>query len=187
MLKEIEYALKILREGQTMLYPTDTIWGIGCDATNPKAIAKIYHLKQRTDQKNMLVLVDRPEMITSYVKVIPSIAWELMEASDEPLTIIYPGAINLAPNLINLDGSIGIRVCNSKFCQGLITSFRKPVVSTSANISGQPHPKIFSAIEKSILLGVDYVVNWEQSNPNVKKPSPIIKLGINNEVQIIRK
>ena len=187
MLKEIEYALKILREGKTILYPTDTIWGIGCDATNPKAIAKIYQLKQRTDQKSMLVLVDRPEMITAYVKVIPSIAWELMEASDEPLTIIYPGAINLAPNLINPDGSIGIRVCNSKFCQGLITRFRKPVVSTSANISGQPHPKIFSAIEKSILLGVDYVVNLEQSNPDVKKPSPIIKLGINNEVQIIRK
>ena len=186
MQNEIDKALLNLREGKIILYPTDTIWGIGCDATNPEAVDKIYSIKQRADQKSMLVLVDSQYMISSYVNIVPSIAWELLESSDEPLTIIYPGAKNLAPNLINQDGSIGIRICNTAFCQKLISRFRKPIVSTSANISGKPNPKTFSDIEETIQDEVDYVVDWERNIYEIKKPSPIIKLGVNNKIQIIR-
>ena len=186
MQNEINRVLMNLREGKIILYPTDTIWGIGCDATNPDAVDKVYRIKQRTDQKSMLVLVDSPNMISSYVKIVPSVTWELLESSDEPLTIIYPGAKNLAPNLINQDGTIGIRVCNSDFCQRVISGFRKPIVSTSANISGKNYPKFFREIEESIRNQVDYIVDWEQNSYEIKKPSPIIKLGVDNEIQIIR-
>ena len=186
MQHDINLALNTLRKGKIILYPTDTIWGIGCDATNPNAIEKIYRLKERTDQKSMLVLVDSAEMISNYVKIIPSIAWDLIDSSVEPITIIYPEAKNLAQNLINHDGSIGIRVCNTEFCKKLISGFRKPIVSTSANISGRPHPKTFRDIENNILSGADYIVKFDQEESKIKKPSPIIKLGANNEIQIIR-
>ena len=185
--ESIEQAIKILRQSGIILYPTDTIWGIGCDATLSEPVKKIYRIKKREDQKSMLVLMDKPEMICDYVEVVPSIAWELMAISDKTLTIIYPGAKNLAPNLINKDGSIGIRICKTKFCQELISRFKKPIVSTSANISGKIFPVNFRNIEKSVFNQVDFIVKWGQEDITPGKPSSIIKLGINNEIEIIRK
>ncbi len=185
--ESIEQAINILRQSGIILYPTDTIWGIGCDATLSEPVKKIYRLKKRKDQKSMLVLMDKPEMICDYIEVVPSIAWELIGVAEKPLTIIYPGAKNLAPNLINPDGSVGIRICKTKFCQELISRFKKPIVSTSANISGKNYPVNFKNLEKSILTQVDFIVKWGQEDITPGKPSSIIKLSINNEIEIIRK
>lgn len=186
MLKEVDAAIKVLKKGDLILYPTDTIWGIGCDATNSEAVQKIYQLKQREDSKTMLVLVNSMEMLREYIRKVPLMAAQLISLSEKPLTIIYPDAINLAPNLINLDGSIGIRICNTPFCQNLISTFGKPLVSTSANITGHPYPKTFADIEKPIRKGVQYTVNIDQSKKNPANPSSIIKLGPQNEIIIIR-
>ncbi len=186
MLEDINQAVKILKSGGIILYPTDTIWGIGCDATNPEAVSKIYQLKQREDSKSMLVLIDQPGRIPSYISEMPEIAWDLIELADKPLTIIYPKAKNLAPNLIAPDGSIGIRVVNHEFCKKLIGRFGRPIVSTSANISGKPSPNSFNNIDKEIKEKVDFIVSEEFDNPVSDRPSGIIKLGIKGEIKIIR-
>jgi len=186
LLEEIKNTVEILRNGGIILYPTDTIWGIGCDATNPEAVAKIYQIKQREDSKSMIVLIDKVGRIPSYVSEMPDLAWDLVELSDKPLTIIYPNAKNLAKNLIAADGSIGIRVANHEFCSKLIGRFGKPIVSTSANISGKPFPKSFYDIDKEIKDKVDHIVSEEFDHPLSDKPSGIIMLGINGEIKVIR-
>ena len=187
MRDELEKARKILREGGVILYPTDTIWGLGCDATLPSAVERIYHIKKRSDTKSMLVLVDEAARVADYVEEVPPIAEQLVAVADTPLTIVYPGARNLATNLVNTDGSIGIRVTTDPFCKELIREFRKPIVSTSANLSGQPSPGNFDEIPEEIRRQVDYVVNWRQDEVTKAKPSSIIKLGLKGEIEILRK
>lgn len=188
MLKnEIDKALEVLKGGGLILYPTDTVWGIGCDATNVEAVAKVYALKQRDDSKSMIVLLDTDNKLQSYVSDIPDIAYDLIEYAEHPLTIIYSGAKNLAKNLINEDGSIGIRVAKHDFCEQLIQRFRKPIVSTSANISGNPTPGNFAEVSQDIIDGVDYVVNLEQTSAEKKRASTIMKLEANGKFVFIRK
>lgn len=183
---EIEKTLKVLEAGKTILYPTDTVWGIGCDATNEKAIQSIYELKQREESKTMIVLVSNIEMLKKHVQV-PNTALDHIENTDRPLTIIYQNPVGVANNLIASDHTLAIRVVNHEFCEKLITKFGKPIVSTSANISGEITPKSYSEISDEILLGVDYVVNLqsekEKSNPN---PSKIIKIDPKGLVTVIR-
>jgi len=183
---DIKQALDVLHQGGIILYPTDTIWGIGCDATNPEAIEKVYKIKDREPQKSMLILVDYPARVERYVDEMPEVAWELMDVTDKPLTIIYSNAVNLPENLIAEDGSIGIRATHDKFCQQLITRFKRPIVSTSANFSNQPSPANFSEIDPGIVKAVDYVVKWRQDEKKKASPSGIIKLGPTGEVEIIR-
>ena len=180
-------AVDILRTGGIILYPTDTIWGIGCDATNSASVKRIYEIKQRTDAKSMLILMENPNLLNSYISEVPEIAWDLIEVADNPLTIIYPGAKNLAPNLIAPDGSIGIRITTEPFSQQLIQRFRKPLVSTSANISGQRSPRNYSEISNEIKSLVDYIVAYRQDDPTKSQPSGIIKLGLGGQIEIIRK
>jgi len=187
MIEDINKALEVLNEGGTILYPTDTIWGIGCDATNETAVKKVYKIKKRTDSKSMLVLVDDLKMIKDYVKAIPDTIPKILERGNKPLTIIYPGARNLASSLISSDGSIGIRIVNDEFCVRLISEFKRPVVSTSANISGYPSPGNFNDIDAEIFKNVDYIVRWRQDDNAQNKPSGIIKIGKNGEVEVIRK
>ena len=184
--EDINKALEVLRSGGIILYPTDTVWGIGCDATNPDAVAKIYALKQRHDSKSMLVLVDAPMRIQSYIERIPDVAWDLIELTDKPLTIIYDKAKNLAPNLIADDGSIGIRVTSELFSKELCSRFKKPIVSTSANVSGKAAARFFAEVTADIVDGVDYVVQYRQDDTTPSKPSGIIKLGSGGEIKIIR-
>lgn len=182
----IKETIQVLKNGGIILYPTDTIWGIGCDATNPEAVAKIHKLKQSEDSKSMLVLLENPNLLNSYIDEVPEVAWELIEVSTKPLTIIYPKAKNLAANLIAADGSIGIRVVKHNFCERLIQTFRKPIVSTSANIAGKTSPKSFKDIDAQIVDGVDFVVPqiYEESTTNL--PSSIIQLGVRGEIKVIR-
>ena len=187
MIQEIHNAIEVLNKGGIILYPTDTIWGIGCDATNEEAVKKIYQLKQRDDSKAMLVLLNNPNRLGQYVSEVPDVVWDLLEVNDKPMTIIYNGAKNLAKNLISEDSSIGIRIVQDEFCDKLLTRFRKPLVSTSANISGNPSPAIFDEIEDEIKEGVDYVVNWRQDDLSVRPASSIIKIESNGRFQILRK
>lgn len=184
---EIKRACQVLNEGGIILYPTDTIWGIGCDATNPEAVSRVYELKQRADSKAMLVLVDSPVKVDFYVSDVPEVAWDLIELTDRPLTIIYDGARNLAPNLLAEDGSVGIRVTAEDFSKRLCQRFRRAIVSTSANMSGEPSPASFADISPELKAAVDYVVNFRQRDRTQPKPSSIIKLGRGGEVKIIRK
>ncbi len=184
---DIIKAVEVLRSGGIILYPTDTIWGIGCDATNVTAVKRIYEIKQRQDTKSMLVLMENPNLLNSYIGEVPEIARELIEVADTPLTIIYPGAKNLASNLLANDGSIGIRITNEPFTQQLIQRFRKPIVSTSANISGQKTPHNFAEITEDIKKSVDYIVEYRQDDLTKSKPSGIIKLGVGGQIEIIRK
>jgi L-threonylcarbamoyladenylate synthase len=185
--EDIAKALEVLRAGGVILYPTDTIWGIGCDATNSSAVKRIYEIKQREDAKGMLILLENPNLLNSYISEVPEIAWDLIEVTDNPLTIIYPGAKNLANNLLANDRSIGIRITNEPFTQQLIQRFRKPVVSTSANISGQKSPQNFGEISEEIRRSVDYIVNYRQDDLSRSNPSGIIKLGVGGQIEIIRK
>lgn len=187
MQEDIKKAIEILKSGGIILYPTDTIWGIGCDATNEEAVKRIYELKQRDDSKSMLVLLDNPVKLQAYVQEVPDIAWDLIDLTDKPLTIIYEGAKNLAVNLIAPDGSIGIRITDELFSRDLCKQFRKPIVSTSANISGDPSPARYSKISPAIKNGVDYVVKYRQKENVEVKPSGILRLGKNGTIQIIRK
>ena len=187
MKEEIKKTVEVLRAGGVILYPTDTIWGIGCDATNPAAVNRIYEIKQRQDAKSMLVLMENPNLLNSYISEVPEIAWELIDVADTPLTIIYPGAKNLASNLLAKDGSIGIRITNEAFTQQLIQRFRKPVVSTSANISGQKSPQNFAEISDEIKKSVDFIVNFRQDDLSRSNPSGIIKLGVGGQIEVIRK
>jgi L-threonylcarbamoyladenylate synthase len=182
----LDEAVTVLKQGGLILYPTDTVWGIGCDATNERAVQRIYALKKRADAKAMLVLVDREEKLSFYMKEVPPMAWELVRLADKPLTIIYPDALNLAPSLLAEDGSIGIRVTREAFSKALCARFNKPVVSTSANISGEPSPAFFQAISAASVQGVDYVVNYRREETAASRPSSIIKLGVDGTVSIIR-
>ena len=186
MKEDIDEVLKVLEKGGTILYPTDTIWGIGCDATNKEAIERVYQIKERDPDKSMLILVDYPARVERYIEEMPDIAWDLIEVTDKPLTIIFPNAIHLPDNLIANDGSIGIRVTNDRFCQQLITRFKRPIVSTSANYSNQTFPANFSEIDRNIVDSVDYVVKWRQDEKKKTSPSGIIKLGPGGEVKVIR-
>ena len=175
-----------MREGGVILYPTDTIWGIGCDATNEDAVRRVYEIKQRQDSKAMLVLVDSSVKVDFYVRDVPEVAWDLIDLADKPLTIIYSGARNLAANLLAEDGSVGIRVTNEDFSKRLCQQFRKAIVSTSANISGQPSPKNFSEISEEVKSAVDYIVGYWQEEMSNPKPSSIIKLDKGGVIKIIR-
>lgn len=185
--QEVRKALEVLRKGGIILYPTDTIWGLGCDATNEEAVRKIYEIKNRDVSKSMLVLVDSVSRVDSYVDEMPSIAWDLVEVSASPLTVIYPQGRNLATNLLAEDGSIGIRVTQEEFSQALCAALRHPIVSTSANFSGQPAPDCYAAIDEALLQKVDYIVNYRRDDVEKKQPSSIIKLEKNGTFVIIRK
>ena len=172
--------------GGLILYPTDTIWGIGCDATNEEAVRKVYALKRRSDHKAMLLLMDSSAKLNYYVQEVPDVAWDLIELADSPLTVIYSGARNVAPNLLAEDGSVGIRITQEEFSHKLCERFRKPLVSTSANVSGAPSPANFSEISDTIKSGVDYIVRYRQEDLSEAAPSHIIKLGAGGLVKIIR-
>jgi L-threonylcarbamoyladenylate synthase len=187
IIEDIKNACKIMMEGGIILYPTDTIWGIGCDATNEDAVRRVYEIKQRSDSKAMLVLTDSFTKVNFYVYDLPDIAYDLVDLSTKPLTIIYSKARNLAPNLIAADGSVGIRVTNEMFSQALCRQFRKAIVSTSANVSGQPSPTCFADISDEIKSKMDYIVKYHQDDMSPAKPSSIIKLTHKGEVTIIRK
>lgn len=190
---DLDQAVEVLRAGGIIVYPTDTIWGIGCDATNAEAVRKIYALKQREDSKSMLVLLDAPGKLQGYVRDIPEAAWMLLEASEpeadsdsKPLTIIYPNARNLASNLIAEDGSIGIRITSELFSKALCERLKRPIVSTSANISGHPSARFYHEIEQEILEGADYICRFRREDDTPHQPSSIIKLDTNGTFQIIR-
>lgn len=186
MNEEIKKTCQVMREGGVILYPTDTIWGIGCDATNEEAVRRVYEIKRRTDSKAMLVLVDSAVKVDFYVQDVPEVAWDLIELADKPLTIIYSDARNLASNLLAEDGSIGIRVTNEEFSKRLCQQFRKAIVSTSANVSGQPSPLNFGEISEEIKAAVDYIVDYRREETAQTKPSSIIKLDKGGVIKIIR-
>ncbi|MEI6454975.1 MAG: L-threonylcarbamoyladenylate synthase [bacterium] len=185
--QEIKKCLEVLKAGGTILYPTDTIWGIGCDATNEKAVDKVYQLKKRMETKSLIVLLDEPEKLALYVKSIPEIARDLIRNVDTPLTIIYPEGQNLAKNVISEDKSIAIRICSNEFCKALIKQFGKPIVSTSANVSGAPTPLVFKNISKDITSHVDHVVSLFRDEFINVNPSRIIRINDSGEFRIIRK
>lgn len=185
MQQEIKKALQILKEGGLILYPTDTVWGIGCDATNPEAVNKVFKLKQRKDSKSLVCLVADDRMLKKHVKKVPEVAYNIIEVSEDPITIIYDHAQNLAPNLIAEDNTIAIRIPNDDFCFQLLRRFNGAIVSTSANISGMPTPKSFKEISKEVIKGVDYVVNLHREK-TYDKPSSILKLSSDGVVKIIR-
>ncbi len=186
MKEDIQNCLNTLREGGIILYPTDTVWGIGCDANNPQAIQKIYDLKGRTSSKALITLVGSEVMLERTVLNMPEIAWDLIESTNRPLTLIYDEVKGIAPNAIAEDGSCGIRLAKDTFCQQLIQRLGKPIISTSANVSGEETPKDFRSISDTILNGVDFVVNYRQNEATSQKSSNIIKLKNNGEIKIIR-
>lgn len=185
--EDIQNSLRALKAGDVILYPTDTVWGLGCDATNSRAVEKVFSIKSRTDSRSLIILVDSISMLERYVKDIPSIALEIIEVSDTPLTIVYPKSKNLAAGIPAEDGSVGIRICSDIFCNELIGRFRKPVVSTSANISGEAAPSHFGEISQSIIKAVDYTVFYNREDRQRHRASPVLKIGINGEIKIIRK
>lgn len=188
MLKnQVNKALEVLKNGGIILYPTDTIWSIGCDATNPLAVQKVIDIKQRAAHKSFIVLLDNENKLPSYVNPVPDIAYDLIEYAENPLTIIYSGAKNLAPNVIAADGSVGIRIVKHDFCCSLIQQLRKPIVSSSANISGEVSPKNFMDINPELLNLVDFVVDFEQEIMEEKIPSTIMKLEADGRFKFIRK
>lgn len=183
---DIVQCLKTLSAGGLILYPTDTVWGIGCDATNADAVKKVYQLKQRDDSKAMIVLIDSADHLDHYVVDVPMIARELIDVSVKPLTIIYEGAYNLAPNVLGDQDSVGIRIPNDEFCHRLCERFGKPIVSTSANVSGHPTAKTFADIDASIVQGVDYAVQYRRDDTSRHQPSNIILLSRDGTFKIIR-
>jgi L-threonylcarbamoyladenylate synthase len=198
MKEEIQKALEVLRSGGIILYPTDTVWGIGCDASDPEAVAKVYAIKNREDSKSLVLLASDMDMICRYVKEVPEMAVQLVEVNDKPMTIIYPDAIAgekgcmksdrrcLAFNTVAEDGTVGIRIPMMDFCQQLVARFGRPIVSTSANVSGQPTPAFFDEISEEIKAGVDYIVQARQDDREKKQPSSIIKFEKNGTFAIIR-
>lgn len=186
MQNDLKKAVEILKSGGVILYPTDTIWGLGCDATNPEAVKRVYQIKGREDSKSMLILMENPALLERYVDEVPEVAWDLVEISSTPLTVIYPGAKNLAPHLIADDGSIGIRFTKEAFTRKLLQRFRRPIVSTSANISGEKAPACFDEISGGIKNQVDYMVEFRQDDNIPAQPSSIIKLGPGGRIEIIR-
>ena len=186
MRDDIRKACEVMHKGGVILYPTDTIWGIGCDATKEEAVKRVYEIKKRADSKAMLVLVDNAVKVDFYVNQAPEVAFDLIELATKPLTIIYDAAKNLAPNLIAEDGSVGIRVTSETFSNQLCYRFRKAIVSTSANVSGEPSPATFEDISEEIKGAVDYIVQSRQNERAVSKSSSIIKLGKGGQVKVIR-
>ena len=183
--KDIQECLAILKNGGIILYPTDTIWGIGCDATNIKAVEKIFHLKKRSDEKALIVLVSDEREIMKYVANADLRVFDYLQQQSNPVTVVYDGAIGLADNLIGRDGSVAIRICKEIFCKHLIKRFRKPIVSTSANISGLPVAKLFAEISDEIKNNVDYIVKYGQEDKTIASPSAVIKWN-NGAITIIR-
>ena len=184
--EDISHALTTLRDNGVILYPTDTIWGIGCDATSQDAVEKIFRIKSRDENKSLLILVSNEQMLERYVHDIPESAIELMNVTDEPLTIIYPKGKNLAKGVCSEDGSVGIRICRDEFCNQLISLFRKPIVSTSANFSGLPAPQSFTDIDKDLINSVDYVADYRQNDRRKQTASPVIKFNSDGTIKIIR-
>ena len=187
MEEEVKLSVDFLKKGKIILYPTDTIWGIGCDATQLKPVDRIYRLKQRFERKSMIILLDHQDKLSTFVKKVPPIAYDLIERYHEPLTIIYPNARNVARNVVAEDGTLAIRIVRDEFCRQMISLLNKPVVSTSANLSGQPAPIIFNKIPKEILEGVDYIVKYNRDVIIRTKPSTIIRLLESGEFEVIRK
>ena len=183
---DLDEAVETLRRGGIILYPTDTIWGIGCDATNEEAVRRIYDLKRREDSKSMLVLVSDTFQVERLVQEVPEVAFDLMELAVRPITIVYSGASGVAPSLLGEGNSLGIRQTQELFSSALCKRLRRPIVSTSANISGEPSPLFFSGISPEIIAGVDYVVRYRREDEIPREPSQIIKLGPTGEVQILR-
>ena len=199
---DLEEAVRVLRAGGVIVYPTDTVWGVGCDATNEEAVRRVYALKRRADSKSMLVLLDAPGKLQGYVEEVPEMAWELLECTSplqlplqgvrentesiRPLTIIYPRGKNLAKSLLAEDGSVGIRITREPFSKALCERLRRPIVSTSANISGEPAAKTFRQISEAVLEQADYVCLYRRDDEEEKAPSSIIKVGLHNEIEIIR-
>ena len=208
MNEEIQKALEVLRNGGIILYPTDTVWGIGCDATDPEAVAKVYAIKNREDSKSLVLLASDMDMICRYVREVPEMAVQLVEVNDKPMTIIYPGAVAgpsrvtssaverslpkadrrcLAFNTVAEDGTVGIRIPMMDFCQQLVAKFGRPIVSTSANISGEPTPKKFAEISEQIKSAVDHIVEPSLERGSTGHSSSIIKVGLDYSIEIIRK
>lgn len=204
MKEQIQKALEVLRRGGVILYPTDTVWGIGCDATDPEAVARVYEIKKRSDSKSLVLLAGDMDMVCRYVKEIPPMAEQLVEVNDKPMTIIYPGAIagerpsgagapvradrnSLAYNVVAEDGTVGIRIPMMEFCQGLVSRLGRPLVSTSANISGEATPKRYSEISEEVQSGVDMIVDPSFEAGSTGKASSIIKVGLDYSIEIIRK
>lgn len=185
--EDIKNAVEVLRKGGVILYPTDTVWGIGCDATNAEAVARVYKIKQRDDSKALICLVDSDGRLQRYVRQVPEVAWQLLDCADKPTTVILDGAVNLAENLIADDGSIALRITKEAFSKELCYRFLKAIVSTSANISGEPTAQNYRDIAPEIIEAVDYVCFTRRQEHLPHKPSSIIKLGMGGEVEIIRK
>lgn len=184
--QEIHNAFEVIKNGGIILYPTDTVWGIGCDATNPEAVAKVYQLKKRTETQSMICLMNGEKMMYNVFKEIPEVAWQILDLSENPTTLVLDNPRNVASNLIASDQTLGIRIVKEPFCFKLMERMKKPLVSTSANISGQPTPKSFKEISPEIIKGVDYVVNLHHEKI-AGKPSTIIKLTNDSQVKVIRK
>lgn len=185
MEKDIVQCLDTLKNGGLILYPTDTVWGIGCDATNEAAVAKVYALKQRADEKALIVLVAEEKDVLQYTAAPDLAVFDYLQQATKPTTVIYEGAIGLASNLTGADGSIGIRICAEPFCRQIIKRFRKPIVSTSANISGQPAPRIYQEIAAEVKAGIDYIVQYRQDDLTIAAPSSVIRWR-NGEVEVLR-
>lgn len=185
--EDIENALRILRGGGVILYPTDTVWGLGCDATNGDAVKKIFKIKSRQEEKSLIILVNGEEMLGRYVKDVPEIVYEIIRINDKPLTVVYPRGRNLADDVCSKDGSVAVRICNDEFCNELITRFRKPIVSTSANISGKPTPSNFDEIGEEIRNAVDYIVKFRQDETARNTPSPVIRFFPDGTLKILRR
>ena len=184
---DLNKALDTLRAGGLILYPTDTIWGIGCDATNEEAVNKVYRLKGRAMGKSLIVLLESDSKLQSYVREVPDLAYQLIEYAERPLTIVYSGARNLAPNLIAEDGSVGIRIVDHPFCTALLQRFRRPIVSTSANLSGHPAPRNFGEVAQDVRGGVDYIVQYGQDDLREGQASIVMKLEADGRFSFIRK
>lgn len=183
----INEAVKVLKAGGTILYPTDTIWGIGCDASNKDAVKKVYDIKQREESKSLICLIDSDAKLERYVKNVPEAAWNIIDYSNKPTTIIYDDACNVASNAIASDGSLAIRICQQEICQKIIHKLNKPLISTSANISGEPSPTSFQDVSESIKSQVDYIVDIPEFYESKNTASTIIRIKENMEVEILRK
>lgn len=183
---DIKNALKVLRDGGVILYPTDTIWGLGCDATRAEAVRRIYDIKKRADSKSLIVLVNSVTMLSRYVDNPPDIALELAEMTEKPLTVVYDRGRGLAEGVTSDDGSVGVRICSDPFCDELLNAFRKPLVSTSANISGSEAPAAFDEISEEIKAAVDYVCLWRQDDRRRAAASSVIKISSNGVIKILR-
>ncbi len=183
---DIRKAIEAMRKGGVILYPTDTVWGLGCDSGNQAAVEKIFSIKKRTDSKSLIVLVNSTDMLSRYVDNVPAVALQMAEISDTPMTIVYDRGRNLASGLTADDGSVGIRVTSDPFCNDLIVALRKPLVSTSANISGEATPAIFDEISEEIKSAVDYICEYRQEDRSRAKPSSVIKISENGVIKILR-